>query len=215
MAVQKSKRRSKRVTKRRVKRTPKKSKRVTKRRVKRTPKKSKRVTKRRVKRTPKKSKRVTKRRVKRTPKKSKRVTKRRVKRTPKKSKRVTKRRVKRTPKKSKRVTKRRVKRTPKKSNSNRRSGLKGIKLKKGELEGYKLSDPTLSRRRTLGGHVYEKGYLPVMKRVNVLSVLLRNKSPNLSKNAESDKNWLMKRQKQGGSESRWVPRKVDGTGFFR
>jgi hypothetical protein len=54
-----------------------------------------------------------------------------------------------------------------------------------------------------------------MKRVNVLSILLRNKSPNLSKNAESDKNWLMKRQKQGGSEARWIPRKSDGTGFFR
>ena len=197
------------------KRSPKKSKRVTKRRVKRSPKNSKRVTKRRVKRSPKKSKRVTKRRVKRSPKKSKRVTKRRVKRNSEKSKRVTKRRVKRNSDKSKRVTKRRVKRNSEKSNLNRRSGLKGIKLKKGELEGYKLSDPVVSRRRTLGGHVYEKGYLPVMKRVNVISVLLRNKSPNLSKNAESDKNWLMKRQKQGGSESRWVPRKVDGTGFFR
>jgi hypothetical protein len=108
-----------------------------------------------------------------------------------------------------------TKRVPKNSNLNRRSGLKGIKLKKGELHGYKLSDPALSRRRTLGHHVYEKGYLPVMKRVNVLSVLLRNKSPNLSKNAETDKNWLMKRQKQGGSESRWVPGKADGNGFFR
>jgi hypothetical protein len=185
-----------------------KSKRRSKPRSKLSPKKSKRVTKRTVKRSPKKSKRVTKRPVKRTPKKSKRVTKRNTKRTPKKSKRVTKRRVKSSPKRN-------TKRSPKKSNSNRRSGLKGIKLKKGELQGYKLSDPTLSRRRTLGGHVYEKGYLPVMKRVNVLSVLLRNKSPNLSKNAESDKNWLMKRQKQGGSEARWIPRKVDGTGFFR
>ena len=54
-----------------------------------------------------------------------------------------------------------------------------------------------------------------MKRVNVLSVLLRNKSPKLSKNAESDKKWLMKRHKMGGSESRWIPRKVDGNSFFR
>ena len=54
-----------------------------------------------------------------------------------------------------------------------------------------------------------------MKRVNVISVLLRNKSPQLSKNAESDKKWLMKRQKQGGVESRWIPGREDGTGFFR
>jgi hypothetical protein len=95
------------------------------------------------------------------------------------------------------------------------SGLKGIKLKKGELEGYKLSDSTITRRRTLGIQVYNKGYLPVMKRVNVISILLRNKSPKLSKNAESDKNWLMKRNKTEGSASKWIPRRADGDSFFK
>ena len=131
------------------------------------------------------------------------------KRRVRKSARKSKRRV----RKSARKSKRRVRKSANKGK--RRSGLEGIKLKKGELQGYKISDPSLSRRRTLGLHVYEKGYLPVMKRVNVLSVLLRNKSPKLSKNAESDKNWLMKRHKQGGSEGRWIQKKSDGNGFFR
>ena len=166
----------------------------------------------------KKSKRMSKRRVKKSKRMPKRVSKSRVKKSKRMTKRVSKRRVKKSKRMTKRVSKSRVKnskRIPNRQAKSRRSGLKGIKLNKGELEGYKLSDPVVARRRTLGIQVYKKGYLPVMKRVNVISVLLRNKSPNLSKNAESDKNWLMKRQKQGGVESRWIPNREDGTGFFR
>ena len=157
---------------------------------------------------------MSKSRVKKSKRMPKRVSKRRVKKSKRMTKRVSKRRVKKSKESSKSSIKK-SKRIPKRQPKSRRSGLKGIKLNKGELEGYKLSDPVVARRRTLGIQVYEKGYLPVMKRVNVISVLLRNKSPNLSKNAESDKNWLMKRQKQGGSESRWIPSREDGTGFFR
>ena len=145
---------------------------------------------------------------KRKSRKSKRKSRKSRKRKSRKSKRKSRKRKSRKRKRKSRKSKRKSADSPKK-------GLRGIRLKKGELAGYKLSDKTIHRRITLGQHVYEKGYLPVMKRVNVLSVLLRNKSPALSKNAESDKKWLMKRQKQGGSESRWIPRKSEGDGFFR
>ena len=187
-------------TRKKSKRAVKKSKLPVKKRAvkksKRAVKKSKRPVK---KRAVKKSKSAVK---KRAVKKSKLPVK---KRAVKKSKRPVK---KRAVKKSKLPVK---KRSVKKSNS----GLSKIKLKKGELEGYKLSEPTVHRRRVLGGHVYKKGYLPVMKRVNVLSIFLRNSSPKLSKRAESDKNWLMKRHKMGGKDTRWVPRKADGDSFFK
>jgi len=164
-----------------------------------------------------KSKSSSKSKTKRKPKR-KSSSKRKPKRKPKrkvvrKSKRKPKPKVQSSKSESKpKVHSSKSESKPKRKSS---SGLKGIKLKKGELEGYKLSDSTITRRRTLGIQVYNKGYLPVMKRVNVISILLRNKSPKLSKNAESDKNWLMKRNKTEGSASKWIPRRADGDSFFK
>jgi hypothetical protein len=70
--------------------------------------------------------------------------------------------------------------------------LSNIKLKKGGLPGYKLSDKTNIRRKALVIAVFNDGYVTVMRRVNIISIFLRNKSPILSKNAERDKKWLMK-----------------------
>jgi hypothetical protein len=65
-----------------------------------------------------------------------------------------------------------------------------IVLKKGGLPGYKLDMSTEDRRDALKKAVNKNGYLPIMRRVNVLSIFLRRSSPDKAKRAEQDKNWL-------------------------
>lgn len=61
---------------------------------------------------------------------------------------------------------------------------------KGHLPGYKLDLSTEERRKVLRRNVKTKTYNKVIKKVNALSILLRNRSPVKSKRAEADKNWL-------------------------
>ena len=85
---------------------------------------------------------------------------------------------------------------------------------KHHIPGYKLDMPVRERREVLEKAVEKKGYVPIMRQVNALSILLRNRSPANSKRAESDKNWLMRtyrdsyiQGKKSGKKSGRKPRK--------
>jgi len=76
--------------------------------------------------------------------------------------------------------------------SRRKSRKNKIVLRKGALPRYRLTNSAVSRRKALHSAVKRDGYVTVMRRVNIISVFLRNRSPALSKKAESDKKWLMR-----------------------
>jgi hypothetical protein len=88
-----------------------------------------------------------------------------------------------------RVSRKSVRRVSRKSV---RGGLSKIKLEKGSLPGYKLDLPIKERRKALERALKKNGYLPVMKKVNILSIFLRRSSPMKSARAEKDKKWIMK-----------------------
>ena len=67
-----------------------------------------------------------------------------------------------------------------------------IKLEKGSLPGYKLDLLVKDRRKALERALKKNGYLPVMRKINILSIFLRNSSPVKSARAERDKKWVMK-----------------------
>jgi hypothetical protein len=75
----------------------------------------------------------------------------------------------------------------------------------GSLQGYKLSQTALVRRKHLAKAVKKKGYSHVMKKVNALYIFNRKKYPTKGKKLSSDKVWLSKKYKT--KKSRKITRK--------
>jgi len=59
--------------------------------------------------------------------------------------------------------------------------------------GYKLSGKADTRHRALNKAVSKYGSLSVLRKVNALSVLLKNTEPKYASNATSDKRYLQKK----------------------
>ena len=68
------------------------------------------------------------------------------------------------------------------------------------LSGYSSKVGTRERRNILTQLVYEKGYLKVMRRLNAIAVLNKNKPTG--KKLRSDVNWIVKRNKEENRKSR-------------
>ena len=86
------------------------------------------------------------------------------------------------------VYKSRSRRTKRKSRSPVR-----IKLRKTHALtrfGYSMNDNAMERRKALTRAVKKYGYLPVMRRVNVLYIYNKNLHPRLAAKMTADKIWL-------------------------
>lgn len=57
---------------------------------------------------------------------------------------------------------------------------------------YKIKDNKEKRHRALKKAVKSYGYLPVMRRINVLYVFNKNKNPYIARKMTVDKEWLKK-----------------------
>ena len=70
-----------------------------------------------------------------------------------------------------------------------------ISLKKGTLSqfGYSSFDTITNRRKALGKAVRKLGYGTVVKKVNVVAILNKNRNPTVSRKMNADKNWLVKK----------------------
>jgi hypothetical protein len=73
--------------------------------------------------------------------------------------------------------------------------------------GYSMSKTAAQRHYALSRAVSAYGYLPVMRKVNVLFVFNKNRHSNLAKVATSDKKWLMKTYKNKASARKSYRRK--------
>lgn len=68
--------------------------------------------------------------------------------------------------------------------------------------GYSSKLKAADRREKLGKAVKKKGYLPIMRRVNAIAIVNRNRNPTASKKFRADVEWLKKKFRKKRNSTR-------------